>query len=454
MQVPAWASVGRVSESRTNLACCLRPAALACAAAPVMGGARAGPELDRLLDSRKVADERCAMPSENRPLTEALPVPPHLYDGYQVHRAALAHGLNVLALPRQVLLVGVDEVVPAALSFTHGVPEASTVAAVTFAQDRRLRRALTERAGLPVPRGATFSFRAAEKAGVWAEQLGFPVVVKETVGENPAKSVSGVASRSDLEQAFTTLRRRDPVDRSPGSNPMIAGYAATRLGFEIDDEGNQVAPARTRFLVEKQPEGTQLRLLVCGGDAPIAVVVDTASGLGIRDVSGEVHTTVLEIAARAVASVPGLAAGSVDVVLDDHRVAADEQAYCVVEISERIRAESYVGAAIHLGDRIGDALLTFQAMRAGVALGEAQSSVDVTLRVEGVGQATAIADGFADAAAAYGVQASATVVDELEGVIDGEGRASPGAVAAFTEALMGGLLLGDRASCVETRHRS
>ncbi len=390
-------------------------------------------------------------------MTEELattPVPAHLFDGYTVHRAALAYGLNVFALPRQVLLAGPTAPVPAAVSFTHGVPEASTVAAVTFAQDRRLRRALVERAGLPVPRGATFSFRSSERAAEWSAELEFPVVVKETVGENPAKSVPGVASRDELEAAFRTLRRRDPIDRSPGSNPMIAGYAATRLGYEVDDEGNQVAPARTRFLVEKQPIGQYVRLFACGNRSPIAVLLDPGSGQGTQDVSDEVHSSVRDVALRAMRSIPGLAVASVDVVLDDHRVSADEQPFSVVEVSERIRSETYEAAATGLGERLGEELLEFQAATAGLELSKVSTKVNVTMRIAGLRDAGGVVAGLSDAAAEYGVEATVTGVDALDEHIDASCQGTAGGVAMLAEALMSGLTLDERASCIETHHQS
>jgi hypothetical protein len=388
-------------------------------------------------------------------LDEGLAVPSYYYDGFQVHRAALARGLNTLALPRQVLLAGRTGAVPAEVSFTHGVPEASTVAAVTFAQDRRLRRALLERAGLPVPRGATFTWRSASKAGSWAEGIGFPVVVKETVGENPAKAIVGINSAEDLKSAFQVLRKRNPEDRAPGRNPEIAGYATTRLGFELDDEGNEVAPVRTRFLVEKQHQGTQVRLFAHGDEQlPIAVILDADAGRGVEDVSEHVHPSLYEVACRAVASVPGLAVGTVDVVLDDYRRPVTEQAFYIAEVAERVRAETYVAAEPELGDRIGDALLEYQARKAGLALPGKRAVIDVDLRIEGLRDASQLAAGFGAIAADFGLTGSVSVEDQLEGAVVGAVNGPPADVARMIESLMCGLVPTDRASCIEAKVRS
>ncbi|QSB04812.1 hypothetical protein [Natronoglycomyces albus] len=385
-------------------------------------------------------------------LQATAPMPDYLHDGYQVHRAALAHGLNILALPRQVLLTGETTVVPSSMSFTHGVPEASTVSAVTFAHDRRLRRALLSRAGIPVPTGQTFSYRRLDRAIEWASgELGFPVVLKEMQGENPAEAVAGIASVEQFHAAVNTLRRRDATDRSPGSNPRVSGYATTRFGFELDDEGNQIAPAKSRILVEKHLEGEHVRVFACPGSDPIAVLLDPETGLGSADISESIDPSLHKAALQAVDSIPGLAVGSVDIVITDHRKPVDNQAWAVVDVSERIRSETYDEAAAGLGDRIGDALVAFQAGKARLTLAPAADAVEVRMRIEGLREPGKIAEQFATVASQFDVTGSAEVADDLEGLIDATAQGTPAGVARLTESLMAGLLLEDRAYCVETQ---
>jgi hypothetical protein len=381
-----------------------------------------------------------------------VPVAFHLYDGYQVHRAALAYGLTVLALPRQVLLAGRTSAVPAAISFTHGVPEASTMSAVTYTQDRRLRRALLERVGVPVPKGATFTWRSIDRAAQWvAREPGYPVVVKEAVGENPAKTIPDVSSDEELTAAFQVLRRRNPEDRSPGRNPALAGYAANRLGFQLDDDGNEVAPPRTRFLIEKQLKGMYVRIFACGEETPVAVVMDPRTGEAVRDVSAQLDASLSGVAIRAVRGVPGLAAATVDIILEDPSSPADSQEHHVVEVAERPRAASYAAADEVLGDRIGDTLVRFQASQANLDIREQRDTITVDVRVEGLRDAAAVAAGFTATASGYNVDGTVTVTDELEGIVAGTCHGTPAAIAALNESLMSGDLLNDRSSCIESR---
>lgn len=375
-------------------------------------------------------------------------IPAYLYDGYQVHRAALSRGLHVLALPRQVLLAGRNRTVPSEVSFTHGVPEASTVSAVTYAQDSRLRRAMLERAGVPVPRGATFTWNGLGAAVRWVHEIGYPVSVKEVVGENPARAIRGVRSEEQVRAAFQELRIRQPEDRSPGSNPLIAGYATTRLGYVLDDEGNEVAPLRTRFLVEKELDGHTVRALVCGGRIIAAVRLDTDTHEGVADVTDELHPEFSIMLIRAAEAIPGLAMATVDAVTEDYRREPGGQA-AVVEVAERPRAETYIGASGGIGERIGDALLQFQATRAGVDLPAPQSQVRAEVRIEGLRNAAAVAREFPAIATDYDVALTVSDQDDVDGELITTCSGPPSGLAILMELLMSGDLLSDRAACVE-----
>lgn len=385
-------------------------------------------------------------------MTETIEVagsqmPAHLFDGYHVHRAALAHGLRVLALPRQVLLAGSERAVPSEISFAHGVPESSTVAAVTFAQDRRLRRAMVERADVLVPKGATFSWRTVESASRFAEELGYPVVIKEVQGENPARAIRGVRSAEGVAAAFHELRLRRPEDRSPGSNPLIAGYAATRLGFDVDDEGNEIAPLRTRFLVEKQVPGQVVRTLVCGDEAVMSVLMDDSTGLGVLDVTDQCHRRIREIAVAATQATPGLALGTVDIVSDDYR--SDGGEALVTEVSERPRLESYVTAGEHLGEIGSDAIVRFQARVAGIDLPPTRTHVSGTALVEGLRNAEATSHELPGRADALGMSVQVLDIDDVLGTLRLSISGAPSAVAAYAELLLSGDLTADRASSIE-----
>jgi hypothetical protein len=378
---------------------------------------------------------------------EGAQLPSPLLDGYQVHRAALARGLEVLALPRQVLLAGEKTSLPAQVSFTHGVPESSGLSAVTFAQDQRLRRALLERARVPKPKGATFSWRSIGKAQRWASNNGYPVVVKEGVGENPPRAIRNITSSEELREAFDDLRRREIADRTPGSNPHIAGYATTRLTFGYDEEGNEVAPLRSRFLVEEDVIGRCLRAFVIGGAVVTAVELDADYAFGVRDVTDELTAGAAETFGRAVQSIPGLACATVDAITVPSGGDATHD-LIVTNISERPRTETYATAAPGLDTKIGNAILQHELKLSGLSFISPAKAIKSKLEIEGLRHSTEVSQQLPSLASDHGVRMDITQVDPVEGNIQAWASGPPGTIAALVELLMAGFLVDDRAAAV------
>ncbi|WP_120004697.1 hypothetical protein [Nesterenkonia muleiensis] len=390
------------------------------------------------------------MNSENEPHTEVggVPLPTRLLDGYQVHRAALARDLNTLALPRQVLLAGTVSAVPSELSYTHGVPEASGLSAVTFAQDHRLKRALLDRAKLPTPTGASFSWKSISEAEKWAEKIGYPVILREGVGENPVRAIGNITSGEQLRAAFNELRRRDKADRTPGSNPHTAGYATTRLTFTFDEEGNEVAPLRSRMLVEKQMPGRTVRAFVIGDELVAAVELDTDDSTGVRSVKHELSAEDVALFTQTAAAVPGLACATVDAVQNPESPQQGSFPLLITGISERPRIETYASADAGLGDVIGDALLNFQAGEAQVDLPAAVSTIFRRIEVEGLRHADQVAKELPSIAESYGARISVEHSDAVSGDVVGTASGTPEVLAALVELLMAGCLVDDRAAAV------
>lgn len=380
------------------------------------------------------------------------PIPDYLIDGNLVLRAVLARGLDVLALPRQVLLAGRKSLVPSEISFTHGVPEASTLSGVTYAQDQRLRRALAERAGVELPRGATFTWRSLARAQAWASRLGFPVVVKDARGENPARAVYNVNSTDELQKAFEELRRRRPEDRSPGSNPHLAGYAATRLGYIVDDDGNEVAPLHTRMLVEKQIPGQIIRCVVVGGEVAGAFIHADNGQVVSERLDGELSQPLRDIALRAADAIPGLGVAMIDLATQEPASQATNAV--VVEVGERPRLHTIVAADPDLAGQIAGAIVDFQARQAKMTLPQPAEEVAGELNVEGFGDVAAAGEGLKAVLQDQGVEFQLHSTDEKEGNLTGKVKTSPKLLANVIDLLMTGELIDDRAMSVEFKVES
>jgi hypothetical protein len=369
-------------------------------------------------------------------------LPSAFRDGYEVHRAALARGYRLLSLPRQVLLVGRTTTVPASFSFAHGVPQASTVAAVTYAQDRRLRRAVMQRARVRVPVGATFSYRSVDQADEYCRRIRYPVVLKEAVGENPARCIRGIRTRGQLADAFERMRKREEDVGAPGRSHRVAGYAQTRLRFEMDAAGDPVFPRETRFLIEKEMHGRYVRIFSSEGDARIAVELDHTNATAC-DVRHVLHESFYATADAARRSVAGLAVASVDIVTPDPERSVDGQRHHVVEMAERVRIDSYAQADPTLADDLAAALLLSEA--GGEAwLNEPLDVVREGFRIEGL---SASCEDLASFASEHRVRLTAS--SEKDGVVTGQAEGSPSGIALLHERVMIGALGGRRPQSID-----
>jgi hypothetical protein len=379
-------------------------------------------------------------------------IPPALRDGYEVHRAALRHGLDVTLYPRQVMMARPPGGGPE-LSFVHGVPESSTLAAVTYAQDKRMRRELLQRAGLPVPEGASFAIgREFDRARQFATTIGYPVVVKPAVGDNMNEVLAGLRDQRALTEAISYLRTPE-IERPTFTR---AAYALTLLLEPDEEEGRAVAPAGYQFLLERHVCGEYLRLLVLAGELVSALHLPGglpgAADRPNRDVTDEIHPSLRDLAMRAAAAVPGLAVVAVDVVLTDHQQPVSAQPHWIVELSERPWLAAHAAGSEQLSRDLGEAILGQQARASAVTLPPARDKVAIRFRVDGAtdpdGVVTAIATAIDEARLAGIVD----VADRVDGTVAGTVDGDPGNIAHTFELLLAGQLHGQRGMLVEQRH--
>ena len=374
-------------------------------------------------------------------------VGPDLHDGYEIHRAALCRGLNVVLYPRQVLTAhartGGGE-----LSFAHGIPGTSTQSGVTFAQDRQMRREVQASAGLPVPEGAAFAIgREVVNAKRFAAHIGYPVVVKPRVGDNMVEVLPGLRNERELTAAIRYLRTA-PLRRPHFTR---ASYAITLLNEPVEENGQTFVPAGYRFLVERHISGRYLRFLVM--DGRVLSVVHAPDGLRRsdrlhRDVTRQTHPSLVRLAVEAARAVPGLTVAAVDIVVADHREPAPEQSPVIVEFSERPWLEMQQRISRDLSHQIADTILAEYAAGTAVPLGPPRIGGTVAFRVQGATDAVGAATAIAAAADQWLLTVRISHVDRVEGALGGTLAGSLADAARVLELLVAGRLDGQRAMLV------
>ena len=373
-----------------------------------------------------------------------------LRDGYEVHRAALARGLNVTLLPRQVLEVSSSAEPGKRLGFSHGVPQASTLSGVTYAQDLRMRRAILAKAGFAVPKGATFSVgRSKGSARRYAERTGYPVVLKPAVGDNTVEVQSGLQNRADLNRAINYLY----TPPSQRHEYVRAAYALTELREPGRVNGKLVAPPGYRFLIEKHVRGQYLRFLVIDGQVRNVLHCPDGpwrtQGEQIEDVTGQTHPSLKQIAQGTVHAVTGMAVAAVDLIVADHRVETAVEDAPVVEFSERPWLAVQELHSPELAAGLADEILRFGV--SSLALSEQQETLTSEVLIGGAVDPAAVLEVLGAEFRRLGIEGSLEVSDLALGQLSGTLTGAPGDIAWLSEALLDEGINGQRAMLVELR---
>ncbi len=233
-------------------------------------------------------------------------------------RAGLLRSDRVYAYPDQ-LSVFVDQAGQSA-PFAHGVPGSSGLGSVNFVLDKQKRRALMERAEIPIPRGATFSFGSGlRRARSYAKELGFPVTLKPTRGDNGADAQLDVKNLAEFDEAVSALSL--PPEERP--HHTRSGYRQALIGEPTrDDEGNVRVGRAYRFTVEKHVRGALLRFLIVDREVLSVTACDGSpsdgSYRGGQDVTASTTAPLKVLAIQAAQSVPGLNTSVIDIVVRDN----------------------------------------------------------------------------------------------------------------------------------------
>lgn len=370
-----------------------------------------------------------------------------LRDGYEVHRAALARGLNVRLLPRQVMEVSMPGGRSRTVGFSHGVPQSTTLAGATYAQDLRMRRAMLTKAGFAVPRGATFSVgRSQSLARKFAARVGYPVALKPAVGDNTIEVATALQDRRELDKAIEYLYT-PPSQRAHFTR---AAYALTELREPGRINGKIVAPPGYRFLIEKHVHGQYLRFLII--DHEVLNILYCPDGPWetpedqVQNITEETHERLKGIALRAARTVPGLSVVAIDIIVPDHREKVDVDDAQIVELSERpwleVQHRYDAGLATNLADEMLVSALPEASGR------QIQETVSSDVLIGGAVDPTALLGVLSDEFSSLGIEGNLEESDHALGQIRGPVTGAPEKIAWVMERIISDGINGQRAMLV------
>lgn len=325
------------------------------------------------------------------------------FDGFNVLCQALLYGARVKVMPGQLFLIE-GEGQSKKTAFVHSVALSTRLSTITFVLQKRFRRAIHQRKKVPVPVGATFSYFAKRDPARYAKKIGYPVVVKEVFGENPAYAVYDVKNAKQLAKAITKVKAHLPTT----AKKEPASYAQTinLSSAELDEGGTRTKSDKARFLIEKQLQGTQYRSYVVNGKHVLTLQNENDA---VFEVIPPEATKLL--AENAVNVISGLANGMVDIVQNKQG-----EAY-VVELSERIIIPETSQNRLTVCDKVFSSLFLSEVKLADIKLRSKKERSTYHLTFHGITSSTAFISSLTEVASKIDGKLTVETTDDVGGSV-------------------------------------
>ncbi|HIT76667.1 MAG TPA: acylphosphatase [Candidatus Avipropionibacterium avicola] len=295
------------------------------------------------------------------------PLGPNGTKGHLLEREALALGMSTVRYSKGAFTAtdGIHE----PLVFKWSRSPLSSAVSLAMCTHKEATRIRLDRAGIPVPRGRTFGNGDLDTARDFADQLGYPVVVKPAMGVRGIGVVAGIRDRDELDRAFRQL-----TDSKLGDQDFIVEKHIPGKDYRIVVIGDRVIAAILRepasvlgdgihsvaeLLIQKnafrrlnphlwgrpimyddaaryQLERAGLSLSsvpTAGQHVLLSNSCSLSQGGDSTDVLDELHPSIAEACVAAVRAIPGLAFCGVDFLLEDHTLALSDQVSGICELN-------------------------------------------------------------------------------------------------------------------------
>jgi D-alanine-D-alanine ligase-like ATP-grasp enzyme/L-alanine-DL-glutamate epimerase-like enolase superfamily enzyme/acylphosphatase len=287
--------------------------------------------------------------------------------GYLLEKHALARGLSTTRYSKSAFAAS-DGVKPP-VTFKWSRSPISSAVAISVCTHKEATRLMLEEAKAPTPRGRTFRNSDYESARQFVDLIGFPVVVKPSMGIRGIGVIAGIETTAQLEGAFAlmsdsrfggqdfivekhikgrdhrilvvggevvgAIQRKPATVRGDGSS-TVAELLIHRNVARRNNPHLWTKPAMFDDTMAHQLEKLGLSLksvLPVGREVMLSNTANISQGADSIDVLDTLHPTIIEACKRAVAAVPGMQYCGVDFVLEDPAKAIDDQDAAIIELN-------------------------------------------------------------------------------------------------------------------------
>ncbi|MDN6637671.1 MAG: acylphosphatase [Yaniella sp.] len=295
------------------------------------------------------------------------PLGPNGSKGHLLEREALALGLNTARYSKGAFTAtdGKHEPVP----FKWSRNPLSSATALALCTHKEATRMQLQLAGVPVPQGRTFARGDYTTAKEFVKRIGYPVVVKPTMGVRGIGVVAGIQNEGQLDAAFKLMSGSKLGDQDFIVEKHVNGadYRIVVIGDEVIAAiqrepssvfgdgystigelliNKNVARRRNPHLwarPAKFDEAARHELRKVGRDLDtvlekgeqqlLANTCSLSQGGDSIDVLDEMHPSIKEASVAAVKAMPGLYFCGVDFLLEDHTKPLDQQDAGICELN-------------------------------------------------------------------------------------------------------------------------
>lgn len=262
-------------------------------------------------------------------------------EGLLVHALRMPNSAQSLLLPRQLAYyyqqiptpeAGAENVKPS--GYVCGVSGRNLLPEVNFCQDIRAWRARLERAGVKVVKAASFSGRSIRDHIRYARKIGYPVVLKPVIRNTLFEEyIKDIKNDAELEFLFRQSRE---LKKQKASDLSASPYAMTRLSEDhIDEHGRKFLPLSVRYMVEKQQEGQQLRLIMAFGN--VVAALTKPAGAKQWQQSADIHESYHGVGRKVAKVLQGMDFLRIDLIVDNPASPASDDNHVVIAVSEHLK---------------------------------------------------------------------------------------------------------------------
>jgi cyanophycin synthetase len=404
---------------------------------------------------------------------EITPLTPHGVPKQTILEVeALKSGFATRRYGRQLFLAEHDGL-KEPIGFAGPQSSLTSVAASAIAQHKGMTRDLLTARGLPVAAGGWFPAHAVEKVSAASMELGFPLVLKPADGIQGYAVTTGIRSIGELETALERINQSRYGTAGVVLESMVSGsdyrvlatpdevisvvrrdpayvvgdgrHTITELVLlaNIDRRRNPylgrhlMRPDESTASLLDEQGFTATSVPDLGQTVQIARVANLSQGGISTEVLDSTHPSVLDLATRAVASIPGLPYAGIDIFMQDHTRSIDEQDVTIIEINHNPALMLHPYPMFGPPRNVSRELLTTFAKAQDLTISESRDPLAVRLTVFGHVQGVAYPRWMVEVAGILGVDGRVRNTqhrDQIEAVVRGPATR----VAAFIRIAFGG----------------